>query len=171
MPCPADSEDWTRCRVYTYAHMKYALLILILLGAGLLVFQFAKPHASPASDNAQLPAGVVLASWHQPQACPQYGGAKQCYVQEGAYGGYENWAATRATFIWRVNPCPTGKKVIGINSSSCVYETNGVNHTASTSVDTEGYAIVDCRAFASSYRNDDCNCNNGITLNAQVQCR
>ena len=156
--------------------MKYALLLLVLLGAGLLLFNVTRPHelslpTPPAAANAPLPDGVVLASWRQPQACPQYGGAKQCYVQEGAYGGYDNWSATRATFIWRVNPCPAGKKVIKISSSSCVYETNGISHTASTSVDVDGNAIVDCRAFASSYRNDDCNCNNGITLKAEVQCQ
>ncbi|MBI3573989.1 hypothetical protein HY090_02980 [Candidatus Kaiserbacteria bacterium] len=151
--------------------MKYALIAIIVIVAGLLAFHFMKTPGTQTPQTAALPAGVVLANWHQPQACPQYGGAKQCYVAEGAFGGYLNWASTRATFLWRVNPCPTGKKVIKISSSSCVYETNGVSHTASTSVDQNGYATVDCRPFASSYKDDECNCNNGITLNAQVECR
>jgi hypothetical protein len=146
--------------------MKYFLLFLIIIGVGYLVFHFK----SASAPEEQLPAGVVLANWSQPQACPQYGGANECYVTEGAFGGYDNWAATRATFIWRVNPCPQGKTVTKITKASCVYETNGASGSASTTLDN-GYAVVDCRPFASQYRNDACNCNNGITLHAQVECQ
>lgn len=146
--------------------MKYLLFLIVIIGIGFLAFHFYHPQ-TPA---AQLPAGVVLASWQQPQACPQYGGAKQCYVAEGAYGGYDNWAATRATFIWSVNPCPQGKTVSKITKANCVYETNGEQGAASTTLDN-GSAIVDCRPFAAQFRNDACNCNNGITLSAQVQCQ
>ena len=149
--------------------MKYAAVLIAILVIGFVAFHFTRPGA-PAAQQAPLPPGVVEASWQQPQACPQYGGAKQCYVAEGAYGGYDNWAATRATFIWRVNPCPQGKKVVHITNASCVYETNGAQGAASSTIDKDS-AIVDCRAFAAQYRNDDCNCNNGITLHAIVQCQ
>ncbi|MBI3572477.1 hypothetical protein HY091_03030 [Candidatus Kaiserbacteria bacterium] len=148
--------------------MKYLGLIVALVAIGFIAFHFIRPGV-PAVEQEQLPPGIVAASWQQPQACPQYGGANQCYVPEGAYGGYDNWAATRATFIWRVNPCPEPKKVTHITAASCVYETNDAQGRASTTVD-QGSAIVDCRAFAAQFKNDACNCNNGITLSAKVQC-
>ncbi|MDE2071611.1 MAG: hypothetical protein KGI70_02690 [Patescibacteria group bacterium] len=159
--------------------MKYSLIVLaiIIVAAGVLLFYPRHSQAptleQPAVQQEQqqtAATGTVLVTWRQPQACPQYGGTKQCYVAEGAYGGYANWAATRATFIWKVNPCPDGKKVVRIDSASCVYETNGAVGAATTTLD-RGSAVVDCRHFAAQYKDDACTCNNGITLNARLECQ
>lgn len=148
----------------------FVLPIVALLAAGCASNkQSSNQTTAPQNSSSPLP-GAVLVSWRQPQACPQYGGTKQCYVPEGANGGYANWAATRATFIWRVNPCTSGKTVARIDQASCVYETNGAQGQASTTLDHDS-AIIDCRSFAAQFQNDDCNCNNGITLSARVECK
>ena len=116
-------------------------------------------------------SSVTTVSWSQPQACPEYGSPNNCYGNtDDKCGGYDNWAKSCATFVWTLNPCKDGKKVVGVTSSNCTYETGPVVGQAQTSIQN-GQVVVDCRKFAAQFRYGACTCNNGITLNATVECQ
>ncbi len=147
--------------------------VLALLGAGC-----AKPATPPPSAAQGEVPGVtdadktVEVTWRQPQACPQYGAPNNCYNPEGKCGGYDKWASTCATFLWKINPCPVGKKVVFVKNASCSYDTDPFpSGGASSTVMADGEAAIDCRSFAKQFKSASCTCNNGITLHAILQCR
>lgn len=118
------------------------------------------------------PGTLQRINWVYPQACPQYGAPHECYVQEGAYGGYDNWAKNKAAFYWQAPVgCPAGKKLVAIKDAMCKYETSGATANAQTAISAGDVATVDCRQFAAQFKGNDCTCNNGITLSADFFCQ
>jgi hypothetical protein len=147
--------------------------LLSLLGVGCI-----KSAPAPAASNQVTVPGVtdadktVEVTWNQPQACPQYGAPNNCYNPEGKCGGYDNWSATCATFLWKINPCPNGKKVVLVKNASCSYDTDPFpTGAASSTVMADGHAAIDCRSFAKQFKTAACTCNNGVSLHAIVECR
>ncbi len=147
------------------------LASLALVGAGCTGTSNSQGY--PPTTAAVTPADkTIQVVWNQPQACPQYGAPNNCYNPEGKCGGYDKWSSTCATFLWKINPCPNGKKVVFVKSASCSYDTDPFPSGAATSsVMADGQAAIDCRSFAKQFKSAACTCNNGITLHATVECR
>jgi hypothetical protein len=146
--------------------------VMLLMGAGCAPTPKPSPAGpKPTKVNTPGPGGMQQITWRYPQACPQYGAPKNCYVPEGTAGGYDAWAKDKAQFFWEAPPgCAAGKKLVAIKNAVCKYETNGATANAETAISPDGKATVDCRKFAAQYKGDACNCMNGITLSAEFYC-
>ena len=155
-----------RLRFLSFVAGSAAVLLLVGAGCG-----SSQPGPKPTKTSSPGPGTTQQITWRYPQACPQYGAPKNCYVDEGANGGYDVWAKEKAQFFWEGAPgCQPGKKLVAIKDAQCKYETTGATASAKTAISADGKATVDCLDFAKQYKGDACTCMNGITLSANFYC-